>query len=147
MPFSATGAGGPVGIGAVLQVGDDPDRRLVEVIGEIGDNRVLAQIALLGDAGRRFAVEVARPDHLVESLLVPALHGLLDLGILDHQEAPFLRVAAVGRADAGAQDLGDHLVGHRIRLQSPHRAAGFYGLEQIRHGVLLKVKAAIWPEE
>ena len=47
------GAGHPVGIGPVLQAGDDPDRRLVEMVGQIFDRGMLAEVAFLGDAGRR----------------------------------------------------------------------------------------------
>src|SRR5262249_56397778 len=105
--------------------------------GEIGNRGVLAQIALLGDAGRRLAADVAWADHLVERLLVPDLHRLLDLGILDDQEAPSLGVAAVGRANAGAQDLGNELVRHGIGLQTSHGAAGFDGFEHVGHVFLL----------
>ena len=84
------------GVGAVLQAGDDPHRRLVVVIRQIFDRRMLALIAFLGRARRRRAAGIARADDLVVGALVPDLDRFLDLAILDHQEAPSLIVAAVG---------------------------------------------------
>jgi hypothetical protein len=72
-------------------------------------------------------------DHLVEGLLVPGLHRFLDLRVLDDQEPPLLRIAAVRRAAAGAQDLRDQFIGYRIRLQPPHGAGRLDNLEQVGH--------------
>src|SRR5262249_49953849 len=54
---------------------------------------------------------------------------------------PLLRVAAVGRADAGTENLRDHLVGNRVGLQPPHGAAGFDRFEQVRHGRAPRLRA------
>src|SRR5436189_44002 len=78
---------------------------------------VLAVVLLASDAGRRGARAIARPDHLVERALVVHLHLLLDRLVLHHEKAPALRVAAVGRAHPGPQDLPDQLVRYRVRLQ------------------------------
>ncbi len=81
---------------------------------------------------------VARPDHLVERLLVPDLHGLLDRRVLDHQEAPGLRVAAIGGARCRRRRiLLDQLIRHRIGLQPPHRAGGADDFEYVLHRYVL----------
>src|SRR5438445_10188306 len=93
---------------------------------------MLLVVLLAADTGRRRALEIARPDDLVEGALVPDLYALLDLRVLDHEEPPALRVAPVGRAGAGLEDLLDQLVGHRVGLQSAHRAHRLHDLEQVR---------------
>jgi hypothetical protein len=85
---------------ATIQTG-----RFVIVLGQIFHRRVLTDIALGGDPGRRGGTGVARAHHLVERALVDHLHRLLDLRILDHQEAPALRVAAVGGAAPASRIL------------------------------------------
>src|SRR5262249_15785636 len=117
----------------LLEARDDPDRRLVEVIGQVLHGRVLSVVLLTGDARRRVALEIARSDDLVEGALVPDLYGLLDLPVLDDQEPPALRVAAVGRADAGLEDLADQLVRNGVGLQPARGAHVLHGLEEVWH--------------
>src|SRR6266446_3499145 len=116
----------------IFNAGDDPHGRFVEVVGQILHRRVLPVVLLAADAWRRRALEVSRPDHLVESALVVDLHGLFDLRVLDDQEPPALGVAPVGGAGTGLQDLPDQLVGHRIGLQPAHGPHGLHDLEQVR---------------
>src|SRR5215467_1256871 len=122
---------------SLLEARDDPHRCFVEVIGQVLDRGVLPVVLLAGDAGRRVAFEIARSNDLVEGPLVPDLHGLLDLPILDDQEPPALCVAAVGRADAGLEDLPDQLVGNGVRLQPAHGAHVLHGLEKVWHKAFL----------
>jgi len=79
---------------AGLEARHDPHRRLVEMIGEIFHRPVLACEARRVGARRRRAGGVLRAAHLVIGALVIDLDRLLDFGILDHQEAPALGIAA-----------------------------------------------------
>ncbi len=110
------------------------------MMGQVLHGRVLAIVGLAAHAGRRRALEVARSHHLVEGALVVRLHGLLDLGVLHDHESPALRVAAVGRAHAGSEDLRDQRIGHRVGLQPSHGPHRLHDLEQVArvgHAVLL----------
>jgi hypothetical protein len=125
---------------AVLEAGDDPHRRLVVMVRQVFDRRVLALVAGGVGARRRRARRVARPDRFVVQTLVVDLHLLLDLGALDHQEPPALGIAAARRPLGRLQDLVDHLVRHRVGLEPPHRPHRAHDLENVgrfRHGVLL----------
>ena len=109
----------------------DPDRRLVVMLGQMLGRGALAQEALAVDAGRRRGRAIMRAHHLVERLLVPDLHRLLDGSVLDDEEAPALRVAAVGGALPGLEDLAEQRIGHRVRLQAPHGARRMNDLEEV----------------
>src|SRR5712691_8869575 len=77
---------------AVLEAGHDPNRRLVEMLGEVLHGGALAPIALRIHPRRRRARPVIRPDYFVEGALIPDLDRLLDGAVLDDEEAPALRV-------------------------------------------------------
>ncbi len=78
----------------LVDTGDDPHRRLVEVVGQVLHRRMLPRVAFRAHAGRRRALGVAWPHHLVERLLMRGLHqASLIFASLSHEEAPALRVA------------------------------------------------------
>ena len=124
-------AGGAARVRAVLQAGDDPDRGFVVMVGQVFHRTVLTKVFFLSDARGRLAGQVAGSDPLVEGALVDNLHRLLHRRVLDHEETPDLRVAAVRRTDAGLEDLVDHRIRHRIRLQPAHGAHGGHDLEDV----------------
>src|SRR5215470_17976023 len=105
---------------AVFATGNDPNRRLVEMRGEILHSGGLPPIALGIHSRRQLARSVMRPDHLVEGALIPDLHGLLDGPVLDDEEAPLLRIRAVGRALPGLEDAVDERIRYGVRLEAPH---------------------------
>jgi hypothetical protein len=45
-----------------------------------------------------------RPDHLIKRALIPDLHRLLYGPVLDDEEAPLLRIRAIGRALSRLED-------------------------------------------
>src|SRR5579885_663547 len=95
-PRPSARAASTAGIGA-FETGHDPDRRLVIMVGQILIGGARPTIAFRRLAGRRRAVVVARPDHLVERLFVIDLDCFLFGRVLQHQKAPTLGVAAAGR--------------------------------------------------
>src|ERR1700732_466091 len=100
-----TGPGPAVGRPcAMLNASNDPNRRLGEVLGEICPAGGLPPISLgIHSRGRR-ARSVMRPDHLVEGALIPDLHCLLYGPVLEDEEAPLLRIRAIGRALSRLED-------------------------------------------
>src|ERR1700730_3882615 len=125
-----TGPGPAVGrLCAMLNASNDPNRRLVEMLGEILHGGGLAPISLripcpaislgIHSRGRR-ARSVMRPDHLVEGALIPDLHCLLYGPVLDDEEAPLLRIRAIGRALSRLEDPIDDCIVYGVGLEAPH---------------------------
>ncbi len=79
----------------------DPDWRLVDVVGEVFSRNQHAGELFGRLAWRRRGGPIARADDLMPGLAVPGAGGSLDGWIADHQEAPGLHVAAIGRAGSG----------------------------------------------
>ena len=52
-----------------------------------------------------------RPDHLIKRALIPDLHRLLYGPVLDDEEAPLLRIRAIGRALSRLEDPIDERIG------------------------------------
>ncbi len=121
-------AGRRVRTSAVIDARDDPHRCLVEVLGEMLHALVLARVLRAGHARwwRRGRVHLR---HRFERPRVVLLHVGLDRGLGDHDEAPRLTVAPVGRGDGRFEDLPDQLGWHRIRLEPPHRPSRVHHLE------------------
>src|SRR6516164_6219036 len=63
-----------------------------------------------------------RADHFVEGALIPDLHRLLYGRVLDNEEAPLLRIRAIGRALPRFEDTIDERIGYRVGLEAPHCA-------------------------
>src|SRR3984893_15732798 len=116
-----TGPGPAVGrLCAMLNASNDPNRRLVEMLGEILHGGGLPPISLgIHFRGRR-ARWVMGPDPLAEGPLIPALHCLLYGPVLDDEEAPLLRIRAIGRALSRLEDPIDDCIGYWVGLEAPH---------------------------
>ena len=100
---------------------------------QIFHRTMLAGIAIRHHPRRRSAGGIPRTDNLLECLLVPDLHGLLDCRVFDDQEPPFLGIPPIGRGSPGFEDLLDQLIRHRVRLQPPHRPRCSNDFKEIRH--------------
>ena len=94
----------------------------------------LPPIALGIDPRWRRARSVMRSHHLVEGALIPHLHRPLDGGVLDHEEAPLLRIRAIGRALPRCEDAIDERVGYGVGLETPHCARRLHDLEKLAAG-------------
>jgi len=74
-----------------------------------------------------------RAPELVHALAVAHGEAMLDLGIVDEDEAPRRGVAGAGRADRGVEDPGLDLGRDRVARDAPHRARGVERLSEV-HG-------------
>ena len=124
---------GPSGRGrGSFEARHDPYRRLVDMIGEVLCGAKHARKTLCAHSRGRRAGAIARRGLLVPGPLVIDRSRFLDFRVADHEEAPALHVAAARRRRAGLQDSPEQRLGHRVRLQTPHRARRMDDLEQAR---------------
>ena len=72
-----------------------------------------------------------RPDHLIKRALIPDLHRLLYGPVLDDEEAPLLRIRAIGRALSRLEDPIDERIGHGVGLEAPHCTRRVDDLEKL----------------
>src|SRR5439155_25914609 len=94
-----TGPGPAAGrLCAVFKASNDPNRRLVEMRGEILHGGGLPSISLGIHSRWRRARSVVRTDQLIKRALIPDLHRLLYGRVPYDEEAPLLRISAIGRA-------------------------------------------------
>ena len=75
-----------------------------------------------------------RAHYFVEGTLIPDLHRSLDGGVLDHEEAPLLRIRAIGRALPRCEDAIDERVGYGVGLEAPHSPRRLNDLEKLGIG-------------
>jgi hypothetical protein len=81
-----------------------------------------------------------RPHHLVKGALIPDLDRLLYAPVLDDEEAPLLRIRAIGRALSRLEDPIDECIGYGVGLESPHCPRRVDDLEElgaVGHGIHL----------
>src|SRR6516165_4060861 len=103
-----------------VRVGVPPskrDRGLVDVRGQIFCRSEQPQKSLLAPARGGFPSPMPRGDLFIPGVLVQAPNRLLDLVVSDDQEPPPLHISAAGSTYARFQDLSNHLIWHRVRLQ------------------------------
>ena len=77
-----------------------------------------------------FALLLHPIDEVVVFLDIGAEQRLLSVGILDDDEVPRLPVGAGHRPAPDFEDLGDVIVGDRIRLELAHACARLHEIEQ-----------------
>src|SRR5690349_16007368 len=73
-----------------------------------------------------------RADHLVKGALIPDLHRLLYGRVLDDEEAPLLRVRAIGRALPRLEDAFDEAIGYGVGPKAPHCPRRVNDLKELR---------------
>ena len=118
------------------------------MIRQILDGSMLTHVALRRDTWRGSTVAVTRAYHLVEGPFVEVLDAFFNGAVLQHQKAPGLAIAAIGRSDPGLKDLADEFVRHRVRLQPAHGPRGVDNIEDVSaavgHTMLLLAQGDVW---
>jgi hypothetical protein len=107
----------------------------MKMVRQILDGAMLAHIALRSDPGGRSTVPVTRPYDLVEGTFIEVLDALFNGTILNHQKAPGLAIAPIGRGDSSLKDLADQFVRHRVRLEPAHGPRGVDNIEDVSTAV------------
>jgi hypothetical protein len=75
-----------------------------------------------------------RSHHLVEGALIPDLHCPFDGGVLDDEEAPVLRIRAIGRVLPRCEDAIGERIGYGVGLEAPHCPRRLHDLEKLAAG-------------
>src|SRR5678815_2371516 len=118
-----------------MDAGDNPHGSLMKMLRQIFDGSMLTHIALRSDPWGRCAVAITRSYHLVEGPSLEVLDALFNGAVLQHQKAPGLAIASIGRGDPGLKDLADQFVRHRVRFQPAHGPRGVDNIEDVSAAV------------
>src|SRR5712692_4765305 len=95
------------------------------MLGQIGGG---THVLVLGERRAGLTVSLFRNP---PAPLVDLSDLALALGVGHHHEPPSLHPAATGRTGAGVEHFVDQLLGHRIRLEPPHAAAGIQNVKDV----------------
>src|SRR5262249_52238165 len=121
--------------GSLIEAGDNPYGGLVKMVYEILDSAMLAYVSLRSDTRGRRTVPITRSYNLVEGPFIEVLHAFFNGAIFNHQKAPGLAIAPIGRGDPSLKDLADEFVRHRVRLQPAHGPCSMDNVEDVSAAV------------